>query len=223
MRMRWITMLMVSLGLVATACGGDDDSSCVAADGSAPVCTCGDAGAPPDAPGLPDGSPARDAVSLGDASQADLFDRLTTLLSAPDALQMPPVGVQYGANQLTVSVTQVPVTDGLAAAVEGETPGLLAFFSVPGSSLLGLIDRPDLHLAVRSGWREQAVIDAVVPVVAEAGTRAEVAAILAGLEASHVHLQAYDVGAEIVAREIVYILPLGGTVALRIELTYVQA
>lgn len=150
---------------------------------------------------------------------------MANLLGADGVLVMPPPGVEFNANEMTTEVRIVTVADPdrlgdliaplateIAAEVDGEAGDLLAVFQ-----------HPDDHFALSGGFLDAKVRTALLADVAEAES-AQVTAAIDALPAYYAaHLETYDVGSEIVGRDLFVIAPFGGSEALVIIVRYVQS
>lgn len=153
------------------------------------------------------------------------LQQLANALQADGALVMPPPGVEFNANEMTTEVRVVEVADpdrlgdliaplarDVAAEVDGESSDLLAIFQ-----------HPDDHFSLSGGFLDAGVRAAFLADVSDAA-RADVTAKLDALPAFYAsHLETYDVGSEIVGRDLFVIAPFGGTQALVIIIRYVQS
>jgi len=156
---------------------------------------------------------------------ASPLQQLANLLGADGVLVMPPPGVEFNANEMTTEVRIVPVADPdrlgdliaplaaeIAAEVDGEAGDLLAVFQ-----------HPDDHFSLSGGFLDAKVRAALLADVAEAQS-AQVTAAIDALPAYYAaHLETYDVGSEIVGRDLFVIAPFGGSEALVIIVRYVQS
>jgi hypothetical protein len=153
------------------------------------------------------------------------LQQLANALQADGALVMPPPGVEFNANEMTSEVRIVEVADparlgdviaplarDVAAEVDGEA-----------SDLLGVFQHPDDHFSLSGGFLDAGVRAAFLADVSDTA-RADVTARLDAVPAFYAaHLESYDVGSEIVGRDLFVIAPFGGTQALVVIIRYVQS
>lgn len=156
---------------------------------------------------------------------ASPLEQLASALQADGALVMPPPGVEFNANEMSSEVRIVdladpdrpgeviaPLVTQIAAEVDGEA-----------GDFFGVLAHPDDHFALSGGFLDAGVRTAFLADVSEAA-RADVTARLDALPAFYAaHLETYDVGSEIVGRDLFVIAPFGGTQALVLIVRYVQS
>jgi hypothetical protein len=155
---------------------------------------------------------------------ASPLQQLASALEADGALVMPPPGVEFNASDMSSEVRIVEVADpdrlgdvitplarDVAAEVDGES-----------GDLLGVFQHPDDHFSLSGGFLDVAVRAALLADVSESA-RADVTARLDALPAFYgAHLETYDVGSEIVGRDLFVIAPFGGSQALVVIIRYFQ-
>lgn len=153
------------------------------------------------------------------------LQQLANRLGEEGVVVMPPPGVEFNANEMTIEVRVVDVPDpdrvgdviaplatSIAAEVNGEAGDLLAIFQ-----------HPDDHFALRGGFLDAEVRAALLADIA-GEERAGIEAALDALPAWYgAHLETYDVGSEIVGRDLFVIAPFGGDQALVLVVRYVQS
>lgn len=152
------------------------------------------------------------------------LQQLANQLQADGVLVMPPPGVEFNANEMTIEVRVVDVPDPdrpgdviapLATAIAAEVNG--------EADLLGIFQHADDHFSLGGGFLDARVREAFLADIAEA-ERAGVAASLDALPAWYgAHLETFDVGSEIVGRDLFVIAPFGGTQALVVIVRYTQS
>jgi hypothetical protein len=224
MRARRLPRLPVLLvSLLVAACTGSGDVALDPAGGKAddlgPSCT----GAALDSKGVcrfPDGRFApKVCCSMSPLQQ------LANRLGEPDVVVMPPPGVEFNANELSIEVRVVdvpdpdrpgdvivPIATQIAAEVNGES-----------SDLLGIFQHADDHFSLSGGFLDAGVRAAFLADIAES-ERAELTAALDALPAWYgAHLESFDVGSEIVGRDLFVIAPFGGSQALILIVRYTQS
>ena len=153
--------------------------------------------------------------------------QLAGLLASEGVLVMPAPGVEHGANEFSTEVRLIPVDpDQPASAVRPEIDDIAADFvsDDAGDGVYGLFAQPDTHWTLRSGFMDAPVRDDLIAGVAT-DRRAEVLALLddADLVAVYTGLRAFDIGSEIVGRDLFFIHPFGGTQALVVIVRYTQS
>jgi len=105
-----------------------------------------------------------------------------------------------------------PLASEVAAEVDGEA-----------GDFFGVFQHPDDHFSLSGGFLDAKVRAALLADVAEA-QRAQVTAAIDALPAYYAaHLESYDVGSEIVGRDLFVIAPFGGSEALVVIVRYVQS
>ena len=179
------------------------------------------------------GSSSGDDRTGGKADDPDTQSAasLVDLLSRDGTIAMPPAGEDNGANEMSVVVDVVPIAEEdelmpivvprLDAAAnelmfdEDGNPSTLGF--------AGLFNEPDIHTELATGFQRRSVIDALLATVAS-DQRDDVEAILTDPDffATYVHFLSYDLGAEVVGREIFVIHPLSGSEAIVVAIDFVQ-
>jgi hypothetical protein len=152
------------------------------------------------------------------------LQQLANQLQADGVVVMPPPGVEFNANEMTIEVRVVDVADPdrpgdviapLATAIAAEVNG--------EADLLGIFQHADDHFSLGGGFLDARVREAFLADIAEA-ERADVAASLDALPAWYgAHLETFDVGSEIVGRDLFVIAPFGGTQALVVIVRYTQS
>jgi hypothetical protein len=153
------------------------------------------------------------------------LQQLANRLQEDGVVVMPPPGVEFNANEMTIEVRVVDVPDPdrpgdviapLATAIAAEVDGEAGDF-------LGVFQHADDHFSLGGGFLDARVREAFLADIAEAD-RAGVAASLDALPAWYAtHLETYDVGSEIVGRDLFVIAPFGGTQALVLIVRYTQS
>jgi hypothetical protein len=173
-----------------------------------------------DAMRSPRGEPAPGGVGKADSAQeASDFERLVALLRADGTLKMPPLGVQHGANELSVEVT-VHAAD----EVKAVAGGLIAEISetyVLDPATGTLIDHydDDIKVSQASGWNDDGIRSEMLSTI-DPSRRDEVAALLDGYV---FHFTIYQTASEITAEEIFVYRPTNLDRAVIIRFSYVHA
>ena len=86
-----------------------------------------------------------------------------------------------------------------------------------------LLSAPDVHVKLTSGWEEQAVKDFLLARIASRRDRDQVRALVEAIDGDFLHLEAYDVGSEIIGEDILVIRPFEAPVALEVHWSYTQS
>jgi hypothetical protein len=154
---------------------------------------------------------------------------LVALLSRPDGIQMPPVGVTNAANILggkaELASLHGSLLDELRSRATGPLPTmggstLVENFGLgedeDGLDLAGALrdqsdkslDVNDMALKVKLGYERADIKSYLLDSIVAPSAKAEATALLAGLKANYAYLQFYDYGAEINAQEIILIQPI---------------
>jgi hypothetical protein len=224
MQMRWLPGLSVVLIASLSGCAGpagDDTTASGGGKADDPSATCGVVHL--DSRGVCRNANGTFAPKA--CCAASPLERLATALQAGGTLSMPPPGVEFSANEMTAEVSLVAVADpnrvgdtlaplvtATAAEVDGEATDLLA-----------IIQHPDDHFGLRGGFLDGEVRAALVADVA-AGQRDAVGALIDALPGWYgAHLETYDVGSEIVGRDLFFLAPLGDDQALLVVVRYTQS
>lgn len=222
MRARWLPHLLV-LGLLPACAGPAGDDALDPAGGKADDtgATCADTHL--DSHGIC--RHANGTFAPKACCSASPLQQLANALQADGALVMPPPGVEFNANEMSSEVRIVAVPDPdrpgdviqplvteIAAEVDGET-----------ADFFGVLAHPDDHVAFSGGFLDAGVRAALLADVSDAA-RADVTAKLDAVPAFYAaHLASYDVGSEIVGRDLFVIVPFGGSEALVLVIRYVQS
>lgn len=185
-----------------------------------PACTTDATADPGDPAHTGGGGKADDPVD-----QADVPPELAALaarLTRNGLLGQPPVADQYGADFRQVQVSLVNVEAGLGAHVDERSNTMLAHLGEESSGLARLLDAPDVHVALASGWEQEEIKAFLLARIASTRNRDQVRRLLDAIHGDYLHLEAYDVGSEIIGEDILVIRPLGAKVAVEIHWTYTQ-
>ena len=165
------------------------------------------------------GDPSSHGGKADDAAEGSDFDRLVALLRAEGTVVMPPLGVEYAANELDVKVS-VHAADEVKAVAQGyiaEASELYVLDPATGT----LVDHydDDVNVLQVSGWNDAAIFHDLLDTVAP-GKRAAVSNLLDGYV---LHFRIYQTSSEITVDEIFVYRPSNLDRALIIRLSYVHA
>lgn len=153
------------------------------------------------------------------------LQQLANRLGEPDVVVMPPPGVEFNANELSIEVrlVDVPDPDRLGDVIVPIATQVGAEVNGESSELLGIFQHPDDHFSLSGGFLDAGVRAALLADIAES-ERADLAAALDALPAWYgAHLESFDVGSEIVGRDLFVIAPFGGDQALVLIVRYTQS
>jgi hypothetical protein len=210
--------------------------------GLAPVgLACGGVGAEQREEGGADEA-ARDEAEIRRLSPAARMARLASLLRTKDVVKLPPLGVEQAANVFDTHVDLLPATSKPLSQILSErwtddAPdvgafGQMFYFEDEGdpnvvAALAAGVDADlegnDKYAKIEFGRNDAEIKKFLFDVVAW-GSKTEARSLLSGLDADYARLTVYDIGAEIVAVDVIAIRPnVPGARTLVLQLSYAHA
>jgi hypothetical protein len=163
--------------------------------------------------------------------EREFIEQLADVFAAPGAVEMPPTGMEHGANELRVEVSvleNLDTTDGAKGPfmpqVDEMANELADFVAVNGDDGTGLeqvLDLSDVHMEMNYGWQEQSIKEYLLE-IADQSARPAVQHLLEEISAHYSRYLHYDLGAEFWAKEVIMVRPFRHEKAMLLKLRYTE-